>query len=214
MTDLEWPAEPSGVLIMGKCQRTHREHLQLMGRIAMAAALWYSAPAPKPFLIFVASDVHGPDHRPDAALVRDTLTMQFGILGDFLILRQISNCTMVEVRAAHVLQKTYNLTHIFALTHLYHAPRTQRYFSEVTPQASVIPVHPAVLQEIVFPLDMADLYNEIAEMVAASQPQGFNLLFELFVESWLNILHTIDRRGRIERRLATLLRPRAARRKP
>jgi hypothetical protein len=208
-TDQNWPLTPSAILIMGKRQGTKKENKQLRGRVALAAALWYSAPEPKPYLLFVASDVHGPGRTPDARLVKTALTQEFGISADFVMLRPVSNCTLIEVRATRALSRIYRLSHIFALTHLYHAPRAQRYFDEILSNASVIPVHPAILAEINFPPEYDRLLPEIEALVEESQPHKLDLLREQAIEMVLNLAHTFDRRGRFERRLARLLRPRA-----
>jgi len=208
-TDQGWPPTPSAILIMGKRQGTKKENKQLRGRVALAAALWYSAPEPKPYLLYVASDVHGPDRTPDARLVKTMLSQSFGISADFVMLRPVSNCTLIEVRAARALSRIYRLSHIFALTHLYHAPRAQRYFDEILPTAAVIPVHPAILAEINFPPEYDRLLPEIQALVQASQPDRLDLWREQVIEMALNLAHTIDRRGRFERWLARLLRPRS-----
>lgn len=204
---LDWPQQPSGILIMGKRQGTKKENKQLWGRIAMAAALWYSAPQPKPYLLFVALDTHGPQRTPDAQVVKNMLIQKFQVPGDFIVLRQKSNCTLLEVRTARILSRIYRLAHIFAVTHLYHAPRTQRYLNEILPNTSVIPVHPAILDEIVFPLEALDLLDEIQQLVGNSLPNKFDLAREQLIEWLLGHAHTIDPRGRFERRLARLLRP-------
>jgi hypothetical protein len=203
----QWPAAPSAILIMGKRQGTKRENKQLRGRVALAAALWYSAPQPKPYLIFVASDVHGPKLTPDAQVVKTMLLERFHIPGDYVITRQVTNCTLLEVRMARVLRRIYGLAHIFALTHLYHAARAQRYLDEVLPDASVIPVHPAILDEIQFPLETATLWLDIRASVKESQPGWLDNLREHIIEWLLNQAHTLDQHGRYERRLARLLRP-------
>lgn len=208
-TDQAWPSTPSAILILGKRQGTKKENKQLRARVALAAALWYSAPEPKPYLLFVASDVHGPDRTPDAQVVKLMLTQELGISADFVMLRPVSNCTLIEVRAARALSRIYRFSHIFALTHLYHAPRAQRYFDEVLPNVSVIPVHPAILAEINFPPEYDRLLSEIELLVDGSQPRKLDLLREQVIENVLNLAHTVDRRGRFERRLARLLRPRA-----
>ena len=99
-----WPNTPSAIFILGKRQGTKKENKQLWGRVAMAAALWHSAPRPKPYIIFVAADVHGPQRTPDVEIVRHLLVEKFEIPLDFLILRQRANCTLVEVRQGRVLQ--------------------------------------------------------------------------------------------------------------
>ena len=206
---LDWPRQPSGILIMGKRQVTKKENTQLWGRAAMAAALWHSAPQPKPYLLFVAFDTHGPHHIPDAEVVKSLLIKKFGVPADFIILREKTNCTLLEVRAARVLSRVYGLSNIFAVTHLYHAPRTQRYINEVLLNAPVIPVHPDVLDEIAFPDDADDLLNEIQTLIADSLPTRLDLIREHIIEWLLNHAHSLDSRGRIERRLARILRPRA-----
>ncbi len=208
---LDWPQQACGIFIMGKRQGSKKENKQLWGRVAMAAALWYSAPQPKPYLIFAASDVHGPHNTPDAQVVKSILVQKFHIPVDFMILRQKTNCTLVEVRAAKTISQAYALVHIFAITHLYHAPRTQRYINEVLLKASVIPVHPDILNEIIFPYQAADLFFEIKESIEQSQPNRLDLIREQIIEWLLNQAHTLDSRGRVERRLAKIIRPKAYR---
>ena len=205
--DIYWPIDPIGILIMGKRQGTKRENKQLWGRTAMAAALWYSAPMPKPYLIFVASDVHGPFLRSDADVVKSMLVNDFGISSDYVIIRRVSNCTLLEVRAARVLKRAYDLGHIFALTHLYHVPRTQRYLAEVLPKASVIPVHPDILAEVQFPFNQLDLWARLQMVIADSLPEPLDQLRELLVETILTAAHMTDHRGKLERILARVLRP-------
>lgn len=207
--ELRWPQTPSAILIMGKRQGTKRANTQLWGRVAMAAALWYSAPLPKPYLVFIAADIHGPNQTPDAEVVKSMLTKIFDIPADFLILRQRSNCTLLEVRAARALSRAYRLTHIFVVTHLYHAMRTQRYFDEVMPNTSVIPVHSDILDEITFPAEYADLLPQMQNLIAQSQPKLFDATREHIIEWLLSQAHSLDPRGRFERRLARLLRPTA-----
>jgi hypothetical protein len=204
---LNWSPLPSGILIMGKRQGTKKEHKQLWGRTALAAALWHSAPQPKPYLIFVASDVHGPNRTPDAHAVKSLLTDRFGISADFIIIRQRTNCTLLEVRGMHAIQRAYHLSDVFAVTHLYHAARSQRYLEEVIPDAAVIPVHPDILAEIAFPSAEPELLADIRGLVEASIPGRLDLLREYAIEWLLNLAHTIDARGRFERRLAHWLRP-------
>lgn len=202
-----WPAQPAGILIMGKRQGTKKDNKQLWGRTALAAALWHSAPHPKPYLIFVAADFTGPRQLPDAVAVRTMLTEQLEIPPDCIITRQKTNCTLLEVRAVQAICRAYKLSALFAVTHLYHAPRSQRYFNEVMANAAVIPVHPDILDEIVFPLELLDLLEKIREIVAASMPRNYDSLREQLIEWLLNRTHTIDRRGKVERRLAKILRP-------
>ena len=208
-TESTWPDHLSGILIMGKRQGTKKENKQLWGRAAMAAALWYSAPQPKPYLIFVASDVHGTERTADATVVKSILIEKYHIPADYIITRHKSNCTILEVRAAKAIGRAYKLATMFAVTHLYHAPRSQRYFNEVMPGAAVIPVHPDILEEITFPLEELDLLAEIKLAIDASMPVRVELVREYLVEMLLGLAHTADRRGHLERRLAKLLRPRA-----
>jgi hypothetical protein len=210
-TDLSWPQTLSAILIMGKRQGTKKDNKQLWGRVALAAALWYSAPDPKPYLLFLTSDVHGPLLAPDAQVVKRMLSEKYRISADYVIVRPVSNCTLLEVRAARVLSKIYKLDHIFAVTHLYHAPRTQRYLNEVLPHASVIPVHPEILVEIVLPSEYSELFGDLPALIRASMPGWFDSSREYLIEWLLSRAHTLDPRGRFERRLAKLLRPTAYR---
>ncbi|MDX1524508.1 MAG: ElyC/SanA/YdcF family protein [Anaerolineae bacterium] len=205
--DVRWPTTPSAIMIMGKRQGTKRHNKQLWGRIAMAAALWYSAPHPKPYIAFVASDRHGRNNSPDAEMVKSALIEKLNIPADYLIIRQKTNCTLIEVRAMRAIARTYRLTHLFLVTHLYHAARTQTYIDEVWPNASVIPAHPDILTEITFPAMNDDLQQEITRLVEASQPGWFDSGRETLIEGLLTLLHNLDPRGRVERSLARLVRP-------
>lgn len=205
--EMQWPTTPSAILVMGKRQGTKRLNKQLWGRTAMAAALWHSAPFPKPYVMFVAADINGFQRTPDADVVKSMLIKRFGVPPDFLILRQRSNCTLIEVRAVRALSRAYRLTHIFAVTHLYHALRAQRYFDEILPHASVIPAHTDILDEIQFPPAYDDLLAELRHTIDDSQPNRFDLTREQIVEWLLSRLHYADPRGRIERTLARLFRP-------
>lgn len=207
--DMGWPATPAGILMMGKRQGTKQENKQLWGRVAMAAILWYSAPNPKPSLLFVAADRHGAQHIPDAVQVKSILVEDFSIPADYVISRQISNCTLIEARAVRVLRHSYGLGHIFAVTHLYHAQRTRRYLEEVLSDVSVIPVHPAILTEIKFPPEYMDVWPELEKMVYDSLPGRFDLAREYVIEWFLTTGHTFDPRGKFERMLVKILRPKA-----
>lgn len=204
---IDWPQQPSGILIMGKRQGTKKENKQLWGRTAMAAALWYSAPQPKPYLIFVASDIHGLQNTPDVDAVKPMLIDMFNIPADYLILRQKTNCTLLEVRAVQAISRAYNLADVFAVTHLYHAPRSQRYFYEVLPSAAIIPVHLDILNEITFPPEATNLLEQIKLLIEISMPGKIDLIREHIIEWILNHAHTLDPKGRIERKLAKLIRP-------
>jgi uncharacterized SAM-binding protein YcdF (DUF218 family) len=203
----DWPGTSAGILIMGKRQGTKRENRQLWGRTAMAAALWYSAPQPKPYILFVASDIHGPDRKSDALVVKSQLVEVYGISADYVILRTVSNCTLIEVRAARVLKRIYNLSRIFAVTHLYHAPRTQRYLNEVLSDASVIPAHGDILDELNFTGLDERLVTNLRQLITTSAPKHFDLAREQIIEWCLTWVHRLDPRGHLERKLAKILRP-------
>lgn len=205
-TELAWPRGLSALLVMGKRQGTKRENKQLWARVALSAALWYSAPDPKPYILFVAADVHGPWRTPDARVVKNLLVDTYKISADYVMLRPVSNCTLVEVRAVRALSKIYRLSHIFAITHLYHAARSQRYFDEVLPNASVIPVHPDILAEITLPDEHTRLFAELPPLIAASMPSRFDLFREHLIEFLMSYTHTLDPHGRFERSIARLLR--------
>lgn len=192
---------------MGKRQGTKKENRQLWARTALAAVLWYSAPEPKPYILFVASDIHGPSRTPDAQIVKNLLVGTYNISSDYVMLRPVSNCTLLEVRAIRVLTKIYKLDHVFAITHLYHAPRAQRYLDEVLSNASVIPVHPAILDEIVLPPEFLSLFGDLPPLIAKSMPGRLDLIREHIIEIILNYAHSLDVRGKLERRLAKILRP-------
>lgn len=205
-TELAWPRGLSALLVMGKRQGTKRDNKQLWARVALSAALWYSAPDPKPYILFVAADVHGPGQTLDAEVVKKMLVDAYKISADYVMLRPVSNCTIVEVRAVRALSKVYHLSHIFAVTHLYHAARSQRYFDEVLPNASVIPVHPEILDEITLPAEVTHLFTELPSLIAASMPSPFDLFREYLIEFLMSYTHTLDPHGRFERSVASLLR--------
>jgi hypothetical protein len=192
---------------MAKRQGTRKVNKELLGRIAMAAALWYRAFSPKPYILYVSSDVHGPERTPDAQVVQFMVIDLFGISKDYLILRQRSNCTLMEVREIQVLSRMYGLSHLVALTHQYHARRAQRYFDEVLSNVSVIPVRKGILADMTLPSERPGLLAEVQVIIEDSQPGGWNVTREYLIEWLLNEVHTLDQRGRVERWLANMLRP-------
>jgi len=205
-TEFIWPEAPAAIMIMGKRQGTKTVNKQLYGRIAMATALWYSAPPPKPYIIFVAADISQAVNA--AYIVKKTLTQQHHIPSDFVMTRRKSNCTLIEVRLARVLYRVYGLAHIFAVTHLSQAARTQHYFDEVLlDEVSVIPVHPDVFDEITYVPDQAEFFTELRATVVESLPTRADTLREMMLEWSLSRLHAMDRRGRLECWLAQRFHP-------
>jgi hypothetical protein len=198
------PGRPA-VAILGKVQRILRDPSQLDARIATAAALWHAAPAPKPWILYVASDVHGRDRRPDGLVVRRML-VRFGVAAEDFVFRPWSNCTVVEARALRVLARALRLGAITALTHPYHAPRARRILTAVIPGIEVLAVRPEAVTDLTVPgLDLQ-------RVVALSMPGRADLVRERTVESVLAWLGIVDRRGRFERKLASALRAAAPRR--
>jgi hypothetical protein len=191
---------------MGKTQGTKSENKQLRARVALAAALWHAAEDPKPYLLFVAADVHGPLRTLDARVVESTLIGEFKVPDHRVLARPRSNCTLIEVRAARVLSRIHGFDHIVAVTHPYHAPRVRRYLDEVLPSTAVVAVHPEVLDELVLPTGCSELFRDLRAMIRDSMPVRADLLREWIVEWLVTLLHTLDPRGRLERRLAKLLR--------
>ncbi|MDM8521350.1 ElyC/SanA/YdcF family protein [Anaerolineales bacterium HSG6] len=204
MEQTEWSDKPTAILIMGKQARRKRENKQLLGRVAMATALWYGAPQPKPYLMYLASDSHA--GRQDAELVKQWLIERFHIPADYLIIRCKVNCTLLEVLLTRVLARVYGLSHVFAVTHLYHSARTQWYFDEYLDNVSVIPTHHEIFDEISYLPMQTDLFVELRQDVMASLPSRLERWREEMVEFLLTYLHHIDRQGHVERFLATTLR--------
>jgi hypothetical protein len=97
-----------------------------------------------------ASDSHGQSRIADARVVSSLLIEGFGIPVDSLLLREKSNCTLVEVPS--------------------------------------------------------EFLHKLRPMIEASQPGRWQLAREHIVEGLLNRIHTLDPRGKLERRLARILR--------
>jgi hypothetical protein len=191
---------------MGKTQGTKSENRQLRARVALAAALWHTAEDPKPYVLFVAADVHGPLRTLDAQVVESALIGEFRVPDHHVLARPRANCTLIEVRAARVLSRIHGFRHIVAVTHPYHAPRARRYLDEVLPSTAVVAVHPNVLDELVLPIRCTELFRDLRATICDSMPARADLLREWTVEWLMTLLHTLDPRGRLERRLAKLLR--------
>ena len=197
---------PSAILIMAKRQAGRVQNKPLLGRIALAAALWHHTPDPKPLILYVASDSHGQPQVADAQIVRSLLTEGLGIPVDSLLLREKSNCTLVEVRMVRVLARTHGFDRILAVTHPYHARRAQQYFEEVLPDVCVVPVSVESLTRLSPPRQPSDLLHQLRPMIEISQPGRWQSVREHIVEGLLNRIHPLDPRGRLERRLARILR--------
>jgi len=198
---------PSGIHIVGKRQGSKPENSQLVARTAMAAALWHLIPEPKPRISYVASDVHGPDHESDAGFVRSALVSRFEVPEGRLLVRPRTNCTFLEVRRVRALSRAYDLGRIVALTHSYHARRTQMYFDEVLDGVTVMPVDLQGLTSVLKKSLKASLFHEVSMLIERSRPNQWDLAREKVVEWLLSRLHRLDPHGRIERRLAARLRP-------
>jgi hypothetical protein len=199
------PGRPA-VVILGKVRRLQRNHSQLDARVATAAALWHAASAPRPWILYVASDVHGREQVPDGLVVRRKLVDELGVAAADFVFRPWSNCTLVEARAVRVLARALALGPITALTHPYHAPRARRILTAAIPTARVLPVWP----ETVAALSLPGL--DLARIVARSMPGPAELARERAVEGVLACLHAVDPRGRLERRIASAVRAAAPRR--
>lgn len=198
------PGRPA-VAILGKVQRIVRDPSQLDARVATAAALWHSA-SEKPWILYVASDVHGPEQTPDGLGVRRRLVDDLGVDRDDVVYRPWSNCTVVEARALRVLARALSLGAITALTHPYHAPRARRILSAALPRVEVVAVRPESVAALALPgLDLG-------ELVARSMPNRADRAREAAVEAVLGVVGAIDPRGRLERRLARAVRTAAPRR--
>ena len=199
--------EISHIHVVAKRQGSKKENLQLAARVATAAVLWHCAPGPKPIISYVANDVHGPEKKPDAHVVRRLLTERFRVPEDRLYIRIKANCTLLEVRKVCALNKIHGPGRIAALTHTYHAGRAQRYFNEVLPNVSVLSVGPDLLDHISNRYGRTGFFHEAIDMVKKARPDRRDLARERVVEWMLNRIHTLDPRGRLERSLADRLRP-------
>jgi len=197
----------SAIHIVAKRQGSKRENRQLVARVAMAAALWHYAPNPKPWVTYVASDVHGPDCAPDSELVRSLLTGRFEVPPACQLLRSKANCTFLEVRWVRALARARGFRRIVALTHSYHVARAQRYFDEALPGVTVLPVDLRGLALTFRSPGQPKFYREIPLLVRQAQPGLPDLLRELVVEGLLRGLHALDPRGGLERRMADRVRP-------
>ena len=199
-------SKASAILIMAKRQAGRAQNKPLLGRIALAAALWHSAPDPKPLILYVASDSHGRPEIADARVVRSLLTEDLGIPADSLMLREKSNCTLVEVRMVRTLARTHGFDRIVAVTHPYHARRAQRYFEEALPNVRVVPVTSEALTKLSPSRPPNEFLQKLRPMIEISEPGRWQLAREHLVEGVLGRIHRLDPRGRLERRLARTLR--------
>ena len=168
--------------------------------------MWHHTPDPKPLILYVASDSHGQPKVPDAQVVRSLLIEGFGIPVDSLLLREKSDCTFVEVRMVRVLARGRGFDRILAVTHPYHARRAQRYLEEVLPDVCVVPVSIESLTKLTPPRQPTAPLYEFRPMIEISEPGRWQLAREHIVEGLLNRIHLLDPRGRLERRLARILR--------
>ncbi|MFQ5614045.1 MAG: YdcF family protein, partial [Anaerolineae bacterium] len=195
------------ILIMGKRQGTKPKNHQLRGRVAMGAALWHSLDHEKPPIFFLAADTHGPFHTDyDGTVVKELLTQRYHIPADYVSLRRWSKCTLVEVLGMRVLARSRGIRRVLAVTHPYHLRRARAYFAQAGLKAQVLPAEVSALRQLPFPPELADLKPAIEQAVIRAQPSPLDLARERFVEGCLSILHEFDPRGRVERRLAKLLR--------
>jgi hypothetical protein len=105
-----------------------------------------------------------------------------------------------------VLARTHGFDRILAVTHPYHARRAQRYLEEVLPEVCVVSVSVRSLTELTPPHQPTELPYELRPLIEISEPGRWQLAREHIVEGLLNRIHPLDPRGRLERRLARILR--------
>ena len=197
----------AAVAIFGKSQGTKPRNLQLHARVGMAAAIWHASPEPRPVILYVPADHAGPERTPDAAVVRELLTGRYGVPEADVITRRVSNCTYREVRGLRDLCAELGTAELTAVTHPYHAARTARYLAEVLPGPSrVTAVTVPELARLRLPEESARRFRDLPDLIERSRPRGADALREALVEASMTLLHAVDRRGRLECRLADLLR--------
>lgn len=197
---------PAALAIFGKSQGTKPENLQLLARVGFAAALWHAARDPRPAILYVPADF-GPDRFPDALTVRRLLTERYRIPESSIHTRRVSNCTYREVRGLRDLCSETGIDRLTGVTHAYHAARTARYLDEVLPgRTRVAPVTVPALAALPVPEAVGPLFADLPDCVLRSEPRGADALREAFVEAAMNALHAVDRGGRLECRLADLMR--------
>jgi uncharacterized SAM-binding protein YcdF (DUF218 family) len=184
------------IAILGKNRGTKRENRELDARIALAAALWH-ADGGRPFLMYVAGH--------DLPAVRDAL-LRYGISADRLLLRRMSNCTWIEVRAFRDLCRDVGAIRLLAVTHPYHARRTRDYLREVGLDAEVIPVREDAAAALVLPAVESARFADLADVLRCSRPGPFDAFREAVVEGTLTAIHAVDPGGNVERALANLVR--------
>ena len=205
------PSRPA-VAIFGKSQGTKRQNLQLHARVGVAAAIWHASPAPRPLLVYVPADHSGPERTPDADVVRELLTGRYGVPEADVVTRRVSNCTYREVRGLRDLCAELGVGKLTAVTHRYHAARTDRYLGEVLPgRARVIAVEVHAREatgeeNLQVPAGVAEALRELPDLVDRSVPRGADAWREALVEAAMTLLHALDRRGRVEIALADRLR--------
>jgi hypothetical protein len=113
---------------------------------------------------------------------------------------------LVEVRMVRVLARTHGFDRLLAVTHPYHARRAQQYFEEVLPDVCVVPVSSEFLTGLSPSRQPSDLLRQLRPMIEISEPGRWQWAREHIVEGVLYRIHLLDPRGRLERRLARILR--------
>jgi hypothetical protein len=199
------PAD-AGILIHGKQQGTKAANHELHGRVALAAGLWHAARRPTLPIFFVAADTHGPTRVHDGTIVGNLLTQRYRVPTGVVHVRRWSLCTLVEVRAMRALARIHGIGRVLAITHPYHTRRAAAYFAQIGLAAEMLPVHPATLAGLTFPTELAETWREIHDAVVRSLPRRLDLVRERAVEAALTLLHRVDARGKVERRLAAMVR--------
>jgi hypothetical protein len=185
---------------MGKTHARGQRPRELEARAALAVLVWRALGPGIPIICVEGHDL--PDTDRSGAQVVEALAVAAGVRADDLVVRSVSNCTAREVEAVRDILRERDLQHPLVLTHPYHAWRTRWYFSGVGVRARVVGCSPREAARWARKPESGPL----SAAIAGGESPWWNRLREGCVEAALYLLHGLDRRGRLERRLADRLR--------
>jgi uncharacterized SAM-binding protein YcdF (DUF218 family) len=189
------------IVIMAKRPARRKGPRELEARAALGILFWQQTGGRVTIICVEGHDL--PDSDLSGAEVVHNVAVAAGVPRDHILTRPLTNCTVREVVAIRDILRELDARQPLVITHPYHVRRTRWYLREAGIGANVIGCS-AELAIRTFPSIEASLLR----LIERGEAHGLNYAREFVVEILLTILHSLDRGGRVEMRLADRIRGR------
>jgi len=197
---LNWAEPPDAIVVMGKRPGRDGAPRELQARAALAVLCWRRATR-KPWLACLEGHDLPGSRLAGADVVRD-MALAAGVPAGQIVAPALTNCTARELRELARLLKERQANRAWAITHPYHARRTQWYFRAAKLPVTVV----ACTRQTAAQLAGTEADASLLRWIDAGEVRGLPLLRERLVETTLSALHALNPAGQVECWLADRVR--------